>query len=122
MAPPSQLAIATSALSRLVKEERSYHRELEQQQASIANLEQGGSGDENADFQLRQEVSFLISSVPFVTTCYQSYLLTAYQRKALEETRAIFPQLRTKIQDQLSKLESQLVRCAHPLMRPAFFH
>ena len=57
MGPPSQLAIATSSLKRLVKEERSYHDELKHQQASVAKLEQGG-GDENADFQLRQEVSF----------------------------------------------------------------
>jgi tubulin-specific chaperone A len=55
MGPPSQLAIATSSLNRLVKEERSYHRELEQQEASIAKLEQGG-GDENAEYVLRQEV------------------------------------------------------------------
>jgi len=55
MAPPSQLAIATSALNRLVKEEASYHKELEKQEASIAKLEQGG-GDENAEYTLRQEV------------------------------------------------------------------
>ncbi len=55
MPPPSQIAIATSVLNRLVKEERSYHKEAEHQQASIAKLEQGG-GDENADFTLRQEV------------------------------------------------------------------
>ena len=57
MAPPSQLAIATSAVNRLVKEEASYYKELKQQEASIAKLEQGGGGDENADFQLKQEVS-----------------------------------------------------------------
>ena len=56
MAPPSQLAIATSSLNRLVKEERSYHQELKQQEASIAKLEQGGGDDENAEYQLRQEV------------------------------------------------------------------
>jgi len=56
MPPPSQLAIATSALKRLVKEEASYHKEFEHQQASISKLEQGGSSDENADYQLRQEV------------------------------------------------------------------
>jgi hypothetical protein len=55
MAPPSQLAIATSSLQRLVKEEASYHKELEQQQASISKLESGG-GDENAEYQLKQEV------------------------------------------------------------------
>lgn len=55
MPAPSRLAIATSAVTRLVKEEASYHKELEQQKASIAKLEQGG-GDENAEYQLKQEV------------------------------------------------------------------
>jgi len=59
MPPPSQLAIATSSVSRFVKEEASYHKELEQQQARIAKLEQGGDEDENAEFQLKQEVSGL---------------------------------------------------------------
>lgn len=67
---PSQLQIATSVLQRLVKEEASYHKELEQQQARIAKLEakakakQDGNGageeddddDGNAEFQLKQEV------------------------------------------------------------------
>jgi hypothetical protein len=56
MPAPSPLAIATSSLNRLVKEEASYHKELEHQQASIAQLEQGGNEDENAEYQLRQEV------------------------------------------------------------------
>lgn len=61
MPPPSQLAIATSSLNRLVKEESSYHREHEQQSARIAKLEsdlQSGQGNEdgNAEFALRQEV------------------------------------------------------------------
>ncbi|KAK3717992.1 tubulin folding cofactor A [Vermiconidia calcicola] len=83
MGPPSQLAIATSVVNRLVKEERSYHKEMEHQQSSIAKLEQGG-GDENAEFTLRQE------------------------RKALEQTKAMFPEIRTKIQEALNKLEQQL--------------
>ncbi|KAK4548772.1 hypothetical protein LTR36_008545 [Oleoguttula mirabilis] len=83
MPAPSKLSIATSTLNRLVKEEASYHKELEHQQASIAKLEQGG-GDENAEYVLRQE------------------------RKAVEETKAIFPQLKQKIQDSLAKLEQQL--------------
>lgn len=57
MPAPSQLAIATSALNRLVKEEASYHKESESQQARIAKLEQGNDADENAEYTLRQEVS-----------------------------------------------------------------
>ena len=56
MGPKSQLQIATSSLNRLVKEEKSYHDEFEQQEANIAKLEQGGSNDENAEYTLRQEV------------------------------------------------------------------
>ena len=54
MAPPSKLAIATSAVQRLVKEEASYHKELEQQKARIQKME-GNSGDD-AEYQLKQEV------------------------------------------------------------------
>jgi tubulin-specific chaperone A len=60
MPAPSPLAIATSVLNRLVKEEVSYHKELEQQNAKIAKLEAGeGADDQNADFILRQQVCLL---------------------------------------------------------------
>lgn len=58
MPAPSQLAIATSVLTRLVKEESSYHKELEQQKVKISKLEAGeGADDENAEYILRQHVS-----------------------------------------------------------------
>lgn len=58
MPPPSQLAIATSALTRLVKEKASYHKEHAHQEANIAKLESAAatSEDENAEYTLRQEV------------------------------------------------------------------
>jgi hypothetical protein len=56
MAPPSKLAIATSAVQRLVKEEASYHKELEQQKSRIQKLE-SDKGDEDSEYQLKQEVS-----------------------------------------------------------------
>ncbi|KAI4730317.1 hypothetical protein E4T49_01788 [Aureobasidium sp. EXF-10728] len=84
MAPPSQLAIATSAVNRLVKEEASYHKELEQQQARIEKLKQASSDEENAEWNLKQE------------------------NRAMEETKAMFPQLRNRIQESLAKLEHQL--------------
>ena len=58
MGPPSQLAIATGVVTRLVKEEKSYHQEAEEQKRRIAKLEQGNDDDENAEYTLRQEVSF----------------------------------------------------------------
>jgi tubulin-specific chaperone A len=56
MPPPSQLSIVTSSVQRLIKEEASYHKELEKQQARLQNLEANPDGDENAEFQLKQEV------------------------------------------------------------------
>lgn len=55
MAPPSKLAVATSSVQRLVKEEASYHNEMKQQEARIEKLEQDKS-DENAEYMLKQEV------------------------------------------------------------------
>ena len=52
MPAPSQLSIATSVVNRLVKEEASYHTELEQQKVRISKLE-ANNGDE---YELRQEV------------------------------------------------------------------
>ena len=62
MPAPSPLAIATSSLQRLVKEEASYHMEMRLQRESIEKLESrhGPEEDElrgNRDFQLKQEVS-----------------------------------------------------------------
>ncbi|MCJ1328550.1 hypothetical protein MMC10_005227 [Thelotrema lepadinum] len=80
---PSPLSVATSALSRLVKEESSYHKELEQQQASVTKLEQS-SGDENKEYMIRQE------------------------RKGIEETKKLFPELKSKIKAAMDNLEDQL--------------
>ncbi|KEF63329.1 tubulin binding cofactor A, partial [Exophiala aquamarina CBS 119918] len=57
---PSQVQIATSSLQRLLKEEKSYFKEQEQQEARIAKLENqapGSTGDSdgNEEFQLKQE-------------------------------------------------------------------
>ena len=54
MAPPSKLAVATSSVLRLVKEEASYHKEMAQQEARIKKLEEG-SAEENAEYRLKQE-------------------------------------------------------------------
>ena len=56
MPPPSKLKVATGVLSRLVKEEASYHKELVQQEARIKKIEADTEG-ENAEFQLKQEVT-----------------------------------------------------------------
>jgi tubulin-specific chaperone A len=63
MPPASPLAIATSSVQRLVKEEASYHRELEQQTKRLHKLESEGPGadDEgNHAFLVKQEVCRLV--------------------------------------------------------------
>jgi tubulin-specific chaperone A len=61
MAPPSPLAIATSSLLRLVKEENSYHKELLQQEARVQRLVNGPDGsvdEDNVEFLINQEVYY----------------------------------------------------------------
>ncbi|CAO2653927.1 Nn.00g106600.m01.CDS01 [Neocucurbitaria sp. VM-36] len=83
MAPPSKLAIATGVVLRLVKEEASYHKEIEQQEARIKKSETS-EGDENAEYTLRQE------------------------RQALQETKNVLPGMKTKIEQALERLEEEL--------------
>ncbi len=78
MPPPTPLAIATSSLLRLLKEESSYHAELATQESRAQKLQtalehpdrkeagkgegedgEDGEADENAEWRLRQEVHFL---------------------------------------------------------------
>lgn len=55
--PRSQLEITTSSVLRLVKEESSYHSEIQQQEERLAKLEKGeGGDDENREYMLKQEV------------------------------------------------------------------
>jgi hypothetical protein len=61
MPPPSQLAIATSSVNRLLKDVASYHKELAEQEGQVQALEdkiKNGQNDEdgNASFMLKQQV------------------------------------------------------------------
>lgn len=61
MPPPSQLAIATSSVTRLLKEEESYHKELAKQEVDIKALEdkiKNNESDEdgNDSYMLKQLV------------------------------------------------------------------
>ena len=57
---PSQVQIATGVLQRLIKEEQSYYKEMEQQKARISKIERGEGDDvDNKEFQLKQEVFFV---------------------------------------------------------------
>lgn len=67
MAPPSQLSIAASSVQRLVKEEASYYKELQQQEARLEKAMASKDEDENAEYQLKQEASsyfFGLDTVP----------------------------------------------------------
>lgn len=78
MAPLSQIAIATSVLNRRVKDEVSYRKEYEQQKARIAKLEAGeNADDENAEFQLKQEVGEICSCTVHSLILFTSILCTA---------------------------------------------
>lgn len=62
MAPSTPLSIATGAIHRLIKEEASYHKEQQQQEKRIQELEAqttAGEADEdgNREYTLKQEVS-----------------------------------------------------------------
>ena len=62
MPPPSPLAIATSSVQRLLKEEASYHKELAEQEKQVKDLEEkiqaGGADDDgNNAFMLKQQVT-----------------------------------------------------------------
>ena len=61
MAPPSKLAIATGVVLRLVKEEASYHKEIEQQEARVKKAETN-QGGENGEYTLKQEVNGVSAS------------------------------------------------------------
>ena len=59
MPAPTPLDVATKSLHRLVKEEASYHKELDGQKARVEKIEaeiKAGTGDENAEYVLKQEV------------------------------------------------------------------
>ncbi|OQN99272.1 hypothetical protein B0A48_15121 [Cryoendolithus antarcticus] len=108
MPAPSQISIATSSLNRLVKEVGSYHKESSQQQARIAKLESGDIGEheeDNAEFVLKQEVSLSLTCRMEPIDIEANF---SVQKRALEETKAMFPQLKIKIEDGQSRLQTQL--------------
>ncbi|RCI14971.1 hypothetical protein L249_6844 [Ophiocordyceps polyrhachis-furcata BCC 54312] len=86
MPAPSPLAISTSSVQRLLKEEASYHKELAEQQSRADALAKktGEDEDGNAEFLLKQ------------------------QRAAVEQTRAVFAPLRARIDEAVAKLDDQI--------------
>ncbi|KAL9610986.1 MAG: hypothetical protein Q9167_004331 [Letrouitia subvulpina] len=98
MAPPNRLAITTSSVHRLLKEETSYRTELRHQEARLARLEQqqqdGGASteDDNREWEIGQEGLYVCVG----------------QRRAIEETKAVFGPLREKVRAAVEALEGVL--------------
>lgn len=89
MPAPSPLSIATSSITRLLKEESSYRTELTTQQKRLEKSEtEDSAGDVedegNREFRLRQE------------------------KQAVEETKAVFGPLRERIGAAVEKVEGML--------------
>ncbi|KAK2811357.1 hypothetical protein FQN50_002234 [Emmonsiellopsis sp. PD_5] len=93
MAPPTPLSIATSSVQRLVKEEASYHRELQQQEERIKRIEaekpSAEDDDDNREYILKQE------------------------HQALEETKKVLPSMKQKISEAVAKLDHLLLEEGH---------
>ncbi|KAJ6782315.1 hypothetical protein PWT90_08638 [Aphanocladium album] len=89
MPAPSPLAITTSSVQRLLKEEASYHKELADQEKTLKNLEEklkAGSADEDGN---------------------EAFMLKQHQT-AIEQTKGVFGPLKQRIADAVDKLEDQL--------------
>lgn len=84
MGQSSPLSIATSAVVRLVKEENSYRKELEQQEEHIKRFEgeQGGS-DENREYLIKQEVRVLHGNHELFCSVY-IYIISDFVLQQLE--------------------------------------
>ncbi|KAI4216972.1 MAG: hypothetical protein LQ351_000921 [Letrouitia transgressa] len=91
--PPSRLAIATASVHRLLKEEASYRTELRSQEARLTRLQQGAEDDtdnDNREWEIGQETD-------------------EGQRRAIEETKAVFGPLREKVLAAVEALEGMLM-------------
>lgn len=113
MAPPTPLAVATSSVQRLVKEEAYYHKDLASQQARIEKLEKDISEkssdlDENAEYVLKQEVCPPHPTPIPLPITDMTDSPTRLQKQAAEETKNVFGPLRNRITDAISKLEEQI--------------
>lgn len=118
MPAPSKLSIASSSVSRLIREEASYHKEAEQQAKRIEKLE-SNPDDENAEYMIRQEVRWFWIRVEYKEHSDGSAdERFVPQRRALQETEALFPGMKQQLAGAVQRLEEQLV-CIGLLQRSA---
>ncbi|KAM0332574.1 hypothetical protein ACHAQA_002858 [Verticillium albo-atrum] len=89
MPAPSQLSIATQAVTRLLREEISYEKELIQQQGKVVTLQaevDSGLPDEDGN---------------------RAHMLKQL-KQAVVETENVFPRVKERINDATAKLEEQI--------------
>ncbi|OAQ99834.1 hypothetical protein LLEC1_01889 [Akanthomyces lecanii] len=89
MPAPSPLAITTSSVQRLLKEEASYHKELAEQEKTVKALQEkfsAGPSDDDGN---------------------EAFMLKQHQT-AIEQTKGVFGPLKQRIDDAVAKLEDQV--------------
>ncbi|KAF3216006.1 hypothetical protein TWF191_009169 [Orbilia oligospora] len=94
MPPPSPLKIKTSSVTRLIKEEQSYHKELASQKARLQRME-----DNNEDeYEIKQQV------------CYNNLLngCGLVLKKVVADTEQMIPAVQQKLEQAVEALELQL--------------
>ncbi|KAI1088849.1 tubulin binding cofactor A [Rostrohypoxylon terebratum] len=101
MPAPTPLTIATQSVQRLVKEEKYYRKELEQQNERVKKLETelkngGEAADSNAEYVLKQEYHKIYANQ------------FSPQQKARDETKAVFAPLNERIAEAVQRLEEQI--------------
>ncbi|KAK0515213.1 hypothetical protein JMJ35_002592 [Cladonia borealis] len=102
MPPPSPLSIATSSITRLLKEESSYRTELASQQKKVEKLqtEDNGAGNGDGDGDAEEEEDGEEKG-------NREWRLRQ-EKQAVEETKAVFGPLRERIEAAVEKVEGML--------------
>ncbi|KAK6345339.1 hypothetical protein TWF718_007257 [Orbilia javanica] len=80
MPPPSPLKIKTSSVTRLIKEEQSYHKELVSQKARLQRMEENNEDE----YEIKQ------------------------QKKVIAETEQMIPTVQQKLEQAVEAVELQL--------------
>jgi tubulin-specific chaperone A len=101
MPPPSALAIKSSAVIRLIKEESMYHRELVVEQNRLSKMKESNEADE---YTIKQQVS---STLPAFDEADMTNRAKSSKRLSL-----LSPLFGEKLQAALEVLENQLVSFA----------
>lgn len=107
MAPRTSLQINTAAVVRLTKEQASYRKEQVEEEKRLVRLTDGGADE----YEIKQQVGFLLPRTRKTTTLLKYYLLTSLQKKVTEQTAAMIPAVKKKLEETIEVLENVLV-CA----------